>query len=106
MTALRSISEGGASLTPVVARHLLEWVREHDEVDRARSHSAPKRLDLTEREQDVLRSMVAGRTYAETGEELGISYETVRTHVRNIYRKLQVRNQAEAVSKAVRSRLV
>ena len=105
LEGLRSIASGTTSLTPAVARHLLEWVREREK-ERRPAGPSPDRLDLTAREQDVLRCLVQGLSYAGCAEQLGISFETVRTHVRRIYRKLQVHNVAAAVRKAVRRRLV
>ncbi len=54
---------------------------------------------LTGREQEVLHHLAQGLLYKEIGAALGISTETVRTHVRNIYEKLQVRTRTEALRK-------
>lgn len=102
---MRSVVEGGSPLTSNVARTVLELVRCLGPTH-ADAPPAPARLDLTEREQDVLRSLVEGRSYKQTAEHLGISLGTVRSHVTAVYRKLQVHNVAEAVSRAVRQRLV
>lgn len=103
LAALRAIVDGGAALTPAVARHVLEQVRVSD------TTAAELRVvnpSLTDREQEVLECLVDGLTYAETADRLGIAFETVRTHVRHVYRKLQVRNAKEAVRRAVRERLI
>jgi DNA-binding CsgD family transcriptional regulator len=60
---------------------------------------------LTARESEVLRLMARGRTYAQIGEDLGVSLHTVTSHVRNTYRKLGVRSGAAAVMRAVELRL-
>jgi DNA-binding CsgD family transcriptional regulator len=57
-------------------------------------------LVLTGREGDVLLLLAHGCTYAEIAHRLGISVHTVGTHVKNCYRKLGVRNAAEAVTRA------
>jgi len=58
---------------------------------------APNPLDqLTRREEEVLTLLAKGRRYKEIADELGISYDTVRTHIQNIYKKAQVRSRAEA----------
>ena len=62
-------------------------------------------LRLTERERDVLRGLVRGLAYKQVADTLGISIDTVRTHIRAIYRKLQVHSVAEAVGRAIRGRL-
>jgi DNA-binding NarL/FixJ family response regulator len=99
---VRSVAEGGAALTADVARKVLDVVRVLNPSPQAIS---PTRLDLTEREQDVLRALVDGYSYKQAADKLGISLSTVRSHVISIYRKLQVHNVAEAVSRALRQRL-
>jgi LuxR family transcriptional regulator, maltose regulon positive regulatory protein len=61
---------------------------------------------LTGREVDVLRLIARGCTYAQIAVELGMSVNTVGTHVKNAYRKLGVRSAAAAVMRAVRLRLL
>jgi DNA-binding NarL/FixJ family response regulator len=105
---LRAVVRGGAPLTSRVARTVLDLLRsEAPGVDHASRPAAPTvaELDLTERERDVLRCLVAGLSYKQVAGELQISAETVRSHVKNVYRKLQVHNVAEAVSRAIRERL-
>jgi DNA-binding CsgD family transcriptional regulator len=58
-------------------------------------------MRLTLRESAVLRLLARGRTYAQAGEELGISLHTVTTHIKSAYRKLQVHSAAAAVMRAV-----
>lgn len=101
---LRGIQAGGASLTPAVARTVLQFVR--DGAPKPRRSEGPARLDLTDREQDVLRCLVRGASYKQAADSLTVSLDTVRTHVRNIYAKLQVHSVAEAVSRAIREGLV
>ncbi len=106
---LRSVMEGGAPLSPAVASTVIDLVRKlnRDAEDRAvPGNAAPTRLDLTEREQDVLRCLVRGLSYLETAEDLGIREGTVRTHVRSVYRKLQVHSVAQAIRKAMEVGLV
>jgi DNA-binding NarL/FixJ family response regulator len=102
LAALQAIVDGGAVLTPEVARHVLHLMRnpDHEQV------AADAVSDLTTREHEVLACLVDGLTYAETAERLAIAFETVRSHVRHIYRKLKVRNAKQAVRKAVRDRLI
>lgn len=67
-----------------------------------------KELDdpLTEREKDVLKCLAQGLTTAESAQELTISKNTVKSHVRNILDKLDVANRAEAVSVALKRGLI
>ena len=61
---------------------------------------------VTLREADVLRLLAGGRTYGQIGEQLGISAHTVRSHIKNCYRKLQVHCAAAAVMRAVQLRIL
>lgn len=100
--AIRALLAGGSPLTPATARALLEVVRKTS----APPSSKPTRLDLSEREQSVLRGLAAGRAYKQVADDLGVSLDTVRTHIRSLYRKLQVHSVAEAVTRALREGLV
>jgi DNA-binding NarL/FixJ family response regulator len=106
LEAVRAVADGGAPLSSTVARKMLDVVRVLAPTRSAPARSAPSRLDLTEREQQVLRALVDGLSYKQTGDALGISLGTVRSHVTAIYGKLQVHNVAEAVNRAMRKRLV
>lgn len=103
-TQLNAIVQDGAPMTPGVARTVLAFVRERTTA--AHTGGTATRLNLTSREQDVLRCIVRGRSYQQTADDLGVGIETVRSHVRNLYRKLQVRNVAEAVALAIRKKLI
>lgn len=61
---------------------------------------------LSPREKDVLYCMVEGHSYKMIADQLAISFETVRTHVKRIYEKLQVHNNTEAVSKTLKCGLL
>jgi DNA-binding NarL/FixJ family response regulator len=104
LAAARAIVDGSAPLTGGVAKAVLDLLRQSD--GGGGDRPAPSRLQLTEREQDVLRCLVDGHGYKETADALGISIETVRSHVKHLYRKLQVHSVAEAVSRALREGLV
>jgi len=64
------------------------------------------RVKLTERERDVLTLLVAGRAIKEIADDLIISPDTVSTHLKSIYKKLEVGSRAEAVAEALKRRLV
>jgi DNA-binding NarL/FixJ family response regulator len=98
---LATVVAGGASLSSSVARTLLDVVRRD-----AGAAAAPSRLDLTDRERDVLRGLVQGGSYKQIADQLGITENTARGYIKAMYRKLQVQNVAEAVSRAIRERLV
>ncbi len=107
LAQLRGVTSGGSPLTPGVARTVLDLLRtmQPDSGGPAAS-PARARLDLSEREQDVLRELVRGRSYSQVADNLGVSLNTVRTHVRAVYKKLQVHSVADAVRRAVRENLV
>jgi len=105
LEAVRAVAEGGAPLSSTVARKMLDVVRVLAPAAGVPTQS-PSRLDLTEREQQVLRALVDGLSYKQAADALGISLGTVRSHVTAIYGKLQVHNVAEAVNRAMRKRLV
>jgi len=68
----------------------------------------PERADyqLTPHETRLLKLLVEGHNYKTAAAELGVSFHTIHFHVRNIYEKLQVHSKSEAVSKALRDRIV
>ena len=101
---LRTVLAGGAPLSPSVARSVLEFVRRRD-TDRAGPAPADNPR-LTPREEEVLGCLVTGMSYKQVAAHLEISLDTVRFHIRNVYGKLQVRNVAQAVSRALREGLV
>lgn len=65
-----------------------------------------RRIELTERELQVLRGMAEGKSNAEIGRELYVSEDTVKTHARRLFRKLGARDRAHAVASAFRAGLV
>jgi len=65
-----------------------------------------RRVDLTERELQVLRGMADGKSNAEIGRDLFVSEDTVKTHARRLFRKLGARDRAHAVAAAFRAGLV
>jgi DNA-binding NarL/FixJ family response regulator len=93
LEAIEDIYNGGAPMRSSIARKVLELF--------PRQPAANTDLDLlTPREQAVLRSLAAGNSYKMVAGELGISIETVRTHIKRIYEKLHVHSVAEAIAKA------
>lgn len=104
---LRSVMAGGSPLSPGVARTVVRLLRRlgGDTGDEAGS-GGPGDVGLTDREREVLRCLVDGLPYKQVADRLDISHNTVRSHVRSIYGKLQVQNVAQAVSRAIREGLV
>ena len=73
---------------------------------RMRSKSKSPNIDLTNREMQVLRHVAMGLSNREVGKSLGISVETVKEHVQNILRKLNVNDRTQAAVWAVKSQLI
>jgi len=63
-------------------------------------------IKLTTRETDVLQLLAAGHTYTQVGERLGVSANTIASHVKNIYRKLEVHSGRAAVWRALQLRIL
>lgn len=97
------VYKGGAPMSPAIATRVLHLFQNH--VSRP-SDTSDEEYNLTPREKDVLRCMVAGKPYKIISDELNITYNTIRTHVKKIYDKLHVSSNTEAVSKAIRQKLV
>ncbi len=106
LAQLRSVLAGGSPLSSGIARIVLDLVRQGRTSGSGGNGDGADRLDLTPREQDVLRCLVQGMSYKQAGRALGIRIDTVRTYIRGIYGKLQVHSVAEAVGRAIREGLV
>ncbi|MBL7719971.1 MAG: response regulator transcription factor [Flavipsychrobacter sp.] len=63
-------------------------------------------LNITPKEKTILEYMVQGNSYKMIAAQMGISNETVKTHIKNIYRKLQVNSSTEAVAKAIKRHII
>ena len=68
--------------------------------------SQKSNYDLTPREKEILTGLVEGHNFKAIADSLFISIETVRFHFRNIYKKLHVHSQSEAVAKAIKEGLI
>ncbi len=100
---LQGIAEGEAPLSQGLAAKILE---EFARVSRGGDAHGDDRDSLTDREQEVLRLVTAGKRNREIAEALFIAESTVNFHMKNILSKLHLRNRAEAVAYALRSGLV
>jgi DNA-binding NarL/FixJ family response regulator len=103
--AILQVVNGGAPISPSLARQLLRRL-EHAQGDAPVVRDSRQPGALSVREREVLKMVASGHTSAEIGLRLAISCQTVNTHVKNIYRKLQVRTRAQAVSLAGASGLL
>ncbi len=101
--ALLMITEGGAPMSPTIATKSLQLLRDPS---RARLKADTPDYNLTKREIEVLEQLSQGLEYQEIATNLIISPATVRKHIENIYRKLQVNNKMRAVKKATEHGLI
>ena len=99
--AIGQMMSGGAPISPVIARLMLTRFQP------AEAKQQSKELELlTEREMSILSYVSRGFTAKEIAEMLEVSYYTVTTHVKNIYRKLKVNSRAEALFEAIQLGLI
>ena len=100
--SILDLISGGSPISPSIARHLLKRFKTVKQ-ERATDQTAPS---LTKREMEVLKAVAKGLTYIEIADLLGMSPNTVTSHIKNIYRKLEVRSRSEAVFEAVQLGLI
>lgn len=96
LSSINEVLDGGAPMSPAIARMVLSSMQT----------PVTKNYDLTTREREILASLSKGNSYKLIAAGLEISIDTVRTHIKNIYVKLEVHSQTEAVSKAINEKLV
>ena len=102
--AVLQVVNGGASITPNLARRLLHKM---ELPLKTTSRPANEPIEtLTGREKEILKMAASGYTSIETASQLMISFQTVNTHLKNIYRKLQVRSRKQAISTAAQRGLM
>lgn len=93
--ALKEAVEGGSPMSPEVARRVINLFREIKPPKAAE-------YELTPHEIRLLRMLVEGHSYKTAANELHVSVNTIKFHLRHIYEKLQVHTKSEAVAKALR----
>jgi DNA-binding NarL/FixJ family response regulator len=99
LDAIREAHEGGAPMSPEIARKVITLFQQS---------GPPDKLDepLTPQETRLLKLLSDGYSYQNAAGQLNISINTVRNYIRSIYEKLHVNTKSEAVSKALRNRLI
>lgn len=98
LEAINDVYNGGAPISSAVAKKMFGFFSNKNVV-----LVSPENIDyqLSEREKEILQLMIAGNNYKTIAEKSFISYETVRTHVKHIYKKLHVASRSEAIQKAI-----
>ena len=95
--AIQEVLEGGAPMSPVIAQKVLASFRTRLE---------PNKYNLSSREMEVLQWLSKGYSIKIIASEMNIAFDTVRSHLKNIYQKLHVNCGKEAIAKALSERIV
>jgi DNA-binding NarL/FixJ family response regulator len=98
--AVQEAYGGGLPMTPCIAKKIIQQFQLQNKTI---SNDA---YNLTLKETEVLRSLADGFSYKIIGDKLSMGYDTVHTHIKSIYRKLHVSSMGEAISKAIRGRII
>lgn len=96
--SIENLMKGGAPMSPQIARKVISHFNEE----------TPKKNEdsmLTNREQDIVNGLVDGLSYKMIADRFDISIDTVRAHIRNIYKKLHVNSKAEVIAKSLRGEI-
>jgi len=94
LDAIKEVVSGGAPMSNRVARMVVESFQ--------KNYNTP----LTKRETEVLTLLARGKSYSMIADDLFIHKETVKSHIKNIYYKLEVNNKADAIDKALKDKLI
>lgn len=89
------LSSGGAPMSPQIARKVVDFFQPKKSLENP----------LTDREYDIVNGLVDGLSYKLIASKLNISLDTVRQHIRNVYRKLSVNSKAEVIAKKYRGEI-
>lgn len=101
LEAIKEAYNGGSPMSSHIARKVIEsFQKKNSNVDKKNEYV------LTRREKEILSGLVEGNNFKAIADSLFISVETVRFHFRNIYKKLHVHSQSEAVVKAIKEGIV
>ncbi|MBW7840773.1 MAG: response regulator transcription factor [Chitinophagaceae bacterium] len=96
VSSIKEVLSGGAPLSPAIAKMVISSM-----------HSGPGGdYHFTEKEKEILKLLCKGMSYKMIAAETKLSFETIRSYIKNIYSKLQVHSATEAISKAMNERLV
>ncbi len=101
--SIEMIINGGAPMSPVIAAKTLELLRKSETVN---TDNEQNNFSLSKREIEVLEQLSKGEDYIKIADLLFISSATVRKHIENIYKKLEVHNKVQAVQKAIKHKII
>ena len=98
--AIQDAYKGGTPMTPSIAKKIIQQFQLQNRT------VSTKEYNLTAKETEVLRSLADGLSYKMIADKLSMGYDTVHTHIKSIYRKLHVASMGEAISKAIRGKII
>ena len=98
--AIKDAYKGGSPMTPSIAKKIIQQFQLQNKTISAEEYN------LTAKETEVLRSLADGLSYKMIADKLNMGYDTVHTHIKSIYRKLHVGSMGEAISKAIRGKII
>jgi len=101
LEAIKEVHEGGSPMSSQIARQVITAFKETND-----TKDEKQEFELSSREKEVINLLADGNNYQQIADQLFISVDTVRHHIKNIYRKLHVHTQSEAVAKAIRKRII
>jgi len=96
--SVETLADGGAPMSPQIARKVIQHFSDTEKIKKPESN-------LTAREQDIVNGLVDGLSYKLIADRFDISIDTVRAHIRNIYKKLHVNSKAEVIAKSLRGEI-
>lgn len=99
--SIRDLVSGGVPLSGSIARKVLDYMRFNDKLPGSR-----ETFNLSDRELEILREIVKDLSIEAISDQLFVSPHTIRTHIKNIYKKLQVHSRAALIHKAHQNRLI
>ena len=101
--AIQEVNDGGAPMSPGIATKVLTLFQKFAPPQQETNDES---ANLTKREKEILLLMMEGDNFHVIAEKCFLSYDTVRTHVRSIYKKLHVASVNQAIVKAFKQRLI
>ncbi|HOY21123.1 MAG TPA: response regulator transcription factor [Haliscomenobacter sp.] len=96
--AILTVINGGSFMSPSIARYVVDYFR-------FRQRITNPNLDLTKRQKEILTCLVDGQSYKMIADTCDITLETVRDHIKKIYKKLQINSRGELVSMLLDKRI-
>jgi len=96
--AIETLVDGGSPMSPQIARKVIDYFKKPEIKKEPES-------ELTPREQEIVVGLVDGLSYKMIADRMGIAIDTVRAHIRNIYKKLHVNSKAEVIAKSLRGEI-